>query len=373
VELRQLRQLNPLRLATWSRLFYSARDLAIGTVESADGPGIELLYSPYNTSTPKPRKLRVMFAAAKFDYGDSRRGLGIEENYFLNALVAMGHEVIRFDSVGLARRHGQRKANDLLRETVDRYEPELLLAVMFKNEFEEETLDHLKTTMGGRTIAWFCDDHWRFDSYTRFWAPHFGWPVTTSHRAVERYKAEGINNVLLSQWGCNHFLYQPLPLEKKYDVTFVGQPHGNRPEVIRALQRAGIDVHVWGFGWPNGRISQTEFVRIISESRINLNLSNASVGRADQLKGRDFEVPGCRGFLITKNTVDLGTYYDLGREVETYESTDDLVDKIRHYLKAVLEREAISEAGYRRTMTDHTMEIRLSRLFDTVLNATPAS
>jgi spore maturation protein CgeB len=177
----------------------------------------------------------------------------------------------------------------------------------------------------------------------------------------------------LSQWGCNHFLYQPLPLEKKYDVTFVGQPHGNRPEVIRALQRAGIDVHVWGFGWPNGRISQTEFVRIISESRINLNLSNASVGRADQLKGRDFEVPGCRGFLITKNTEDLGTYYDLGREVETYESTDDLIDKIRHYLKAVLEREAISEAGYRRTMTDHTMEIRLSRLFDTVLNATPAS
>jgi spore maturation protein CgeB len=244
---------------------------------------------------------------------------------------------------------------------------------MFKNEFEEETLDQLKTTMRGRTIAWFCDDHWRFDSYTRFWAPHFGWPVTTSHRAVERYKAEGINNVLLSQWGCNHFLYQPLPLEKKYDVTFVGQPHGNRPEVIRAIQRAGIDVHVWGFGWPNGRISQTDFVRIISLSKINLNLSNASVGRTDQLKGRDFEVPGCRGFLITKNTDDLGRYYEVGREVEAYESTDELIEKIRHYLKADAERDAISEAGYGRTMADHTMEIRLTQLFNAVLDATPAS
>ena len=50
------------------------------------------------------------------------------------------------------------------------------------------------------TFNWFCDDHWRFDSYTRHWAPHFGHPVTTSHGAVEKYRAAGIGNVILSQW-----------------------------------------------------------------------------------------------------------------------------------------------------------------------------
>jgi spore maturation protein CgeB len=373
LELRKLRQINPLRLATWRRALYSARDLARGSVESTADPGVELLHFPYPGSRPKPRPLRVLFAAPKFDYGDPRRGLGIEENYFLHTLVAMGHQVVRFDSLGLVRRRGRRIANELLRETVDRHRPDLLLAIMFKGEFEAETLDGLKTALNGRTIGWFCDDQWRFDSYTRHWAPHFGWPVTTSHQAVERYRAAGIGNVLVSQWGCNHFLYRPLPLDKKYDVSFVGQPHGDRPQVIQALQRAGIGVHVWGFGWPNGRVSQTQFIRIISMSRINLNLSNASVGGTDQLKGRDFEVPGCRGFLITKKTEDLARYYEIGREVETYESTDELVAKIRHYLKAEAERERISEAGYQRTMANHTMEIRLTELFQSVLEAAPDS
>lgn len=373
LELRKLRQLNPLRLATWSRALYSARDLVAGSAESAGGPGVELLHFPYNGSHPKPRPLRVLFAAPKYDYGDPRRGFGIEENYFLHALVAMGHQVVRYDSVGLVRRLGKEKANSLLRATVDRYQPDVLLAIMFKDEFDAATLDELKIALNGRTIAWFCDDHWRFDSYTRHWAPHFGQPVTTSHGAVQRYRDAGMGNVILSQWACNHFLYRPLPLEKKYDVSFVGQPHGDRPEIIQALRRAGVDVHVWGFGWPNGRVTEAEFIRIISQSRINLNLSNASIGGVDQLKGRDFEVPGCRGFLITKKTEDLSRYYEIGREVETYESVTDLVAKTRHYLRNESEREKISEAGYRRTLANHTMEIRLTELFTSVLDATPAN
>ena len=44
----------------------------------------------------------------------------------------------------------------------------------------------------------------------------------------------------------NHFMYQKLDLAPRYDVTFVGQPHGNRRQIIEALRRAGVDVHVWG-------------------------------------------------------------------------------------------------------------------------------
>ncbi len=373
MEIRQLRQLNPLRLATWSRVVFSVRDLARGTLEVADGPGVELIYVPNERPAPAPRRLRVLFAAPKFDYGDPRRGLGIEENYFLHSLVAMGHEVVRFDSVGLVRELGKPVANQLLRDTVAKFSPDLMLAVMFKSEFDAEVLDKVSADLGGRTIAWFCDDQWRFDSYSRFWAPHFGWAVTTSRTALDRYHESGMRHVLLSQWACNHFLYQPLPLPKEYDVSFVGQPHGDRSQVIHALRRAGIDVHTWGFGWPNGRVTQTEFIQIISKSRINLNLSNASVGKVDQLKGRDFEVPGCKGFLITKNTEDLRRYYEVGREVEAYDSVEELISKIRHYLDSPDEREAISEAGYRRTLAEHTMEKRLTAIFESVLDGSSGS
>lgn len=373
MELRQLRQLNPLRPATWSRVLFSLRDLAKGSSENISGPPIELLYRPSSQAARLSRRLRVLFAAPKFDYGDPRRGLGIEENYFLNTLVAMGHEVVRFDSLGLLRRRGKRIANELLAATVEKYRPDLMFAVLFKTEFDPSVLDQIRSDLDGRTIAWFCDDQWRFEPFSRIWAPHFGLAVTTSPKALRLYHDAGINNVLLSQWACNHFLYRPLPLPKKCDVSFVGQPHGDRPEVVQRLRRAGIDIQTWGFGWPNGRVTQDEFIQIISESRINLNLSNASVGAIEQLKGRDFEVPGCRAFLITKRTDDLDRYYDVGREVEAYDSVEDLVLKIRHYLAAPEERERISEAGYRRTLAEHTMEKRLTEIFENVMDASKSS
>jgi len=55
----------------------------------------------------------------------------------------------------------------------------------------------------------------------------------------------------------------------KYDVSFVGQPHGNRRQVISALRKAGINVYVWGGGWESGRLSQEEMIRVFNQSRIN--------------------------------------------------------------------------------------------------------
>ena len=351
----------------WRRGFYSVRELALSKHRPADLEPIEELDAPSGDARPPARRLRILFAAPRYDYGDPRRGLGIEETYFLNALVAMGHKAIRFDSLTLAKAHGKPQMNRLLVDTVARYDPDVLMTIMFKDEFEPSAIHLLTDRMGGRTVNWFCDDQWRFESYSRRWAPHFGWVVTTSQAALERYASAGINNVIKSQWGCNHFLYRPFGGPKRFDVSFIGQPHGDRPVVIESLRRAGINVSVWGFGWPAGKVSQSEMIAIFSGSKINLNLSNASTMDVDQIKGRDFEVPGCAGFLLTKGSVELRDYYDPGQEVESYESVDELIDKIRHYLAADSEREQIARRGYKRTLRDHTMETRLTEVFERVL------
>ena len=58
-------------------------------------------------------------------------------------------------------------------------------------------------------------------------------------------------------------------------------------------------------------------IEVFSRSRINLNLSNASNPwwrrwrrRRDQIKGRNFEVPGCGGFLLTQPADDLERYFE---------------------------------------------------------------
>lgn len=310
------------------------------------------------------RKLRILYAAPKFDYGDPNRGYSFEENNFFHALYTAGHEIIRFDFPTIFKAHGREHLNAMLSETVYRYTPDVMFTVLFKDEFDCETIRAISELPGSPlTFNWFTDDHWRFENFTRQWAPCFNWSVTTDAAALVKYEAAGIPNVALSQWGCNHHLYYKMDIPKLYDVSFVGLPHGNRRAVIDQIRAAGLSVHVWGYGWEGGKVSQREMVRIFNQSRICLNLSNASTGRADQIKGRNFELPACGAFTLTGDVDSLERYYAPGQEVITYTHVDDLIDKARYYLAHETEREFIAEQGFARTIRDHTYERRFTDLF----------
>ena len=72
---------------------------------------------------------------------------------------------------------------------------------------------------------------------------------------MPKYAGLHLQNAIKSQWGCNHLLYRKLDLPLQYDVTFVGQPHGNRREMVDVLKKNGINVRCFGFGWQEGRVS----------------------------------------------------------------------------------------------------------------------
>jgi len=366
--------------------------------------------------------MRILYVAMKYDYGKPEQGYSFEHYNFYHSLLHMGHDILYFDFMSLKQEHGREWMNRRLREITATEKPDLLFCALFFQELDKSTIRDISENSATVTLNWFCDDHWRFDSYSRYWAPCFNWVVTTAASALPKYASTGYQNVIKSQWACNHFLYCKVDLPLRYDVTFVGQPHGNRREVVLALRDAGIDVHTWGRGWESGRISQDEMIRLFNQSRINLNLSNASmpisplskgakgaavgwvsrsldgvplgvqlkaVGRGvlsrvtqvapsakrlpspdtysqqytDQIKGRNFEVPGCGGFLLTGQAEDLGSYYEIGKEIICFDDVDDLVDKVRHYLRHEDEREAIARAGYDRTLREHTYVHRFTEIF----------
>ncbi len=320
-----------------------------------------LRYSPSRGARPK-----VMLVAPQYDYGDRKRGLSVEENYFRHTLVSAGYDLVSFDPLYGQRRFGGRLMNKMLLESVYRETPDVVLFVLSRDEIAKATLLEIRDELGAATVNWFCDDHWRFEDFSREYAPCFTLAVTTDVQALPRYEAAGIRNVILSQWACNHYLYRKLDLPYKYDVSFVGQPHGDRPRVIADLRKAGLKVAAFGYGWPGGRVSLYEMNRIFCESRINLNLSNASVGGATQIKGRDFEIPGCGGFMLTGENQALYGYFEPGKEIAVYKDTADLVEKARYYLANEKRREEIRLSGYRRTLREHTYEQRLKKIFEKV-------
>ncbi len=306
--------------------------------------------------------LRLLYVAPRLDYGNPARGYSYEENHFLPTLEGLGFDVIRFDSLTLVRRLGRKMASELLVELAFRFRPDVAFFVLFKDDFDEAAVEELRR-MGCVTFNWFADDQWRFDSFSSQWAPSFTWAITTDPSAVVKYRERGIANVIRSQWGVNHRLYRSLARPRRFDVTFIGQPHGDRRAVLDAIRRVGIAVEAWGYGWPRGKLSTRQAVEVINESAVNLNLSNAITGDVDQIKGRDFEVPACRALLLTQHVEGLAEYYQLSSEVLVYENLDDLVAKIRWALDHPDAAETVRDAGHRRVLRDHTYDQRFAEIF----------
>ena len=122
----------------------------------------------------------ILFAAMKYDYGDPSRGLSFEHLSFYESLRRMGHELIYFDFMSLVSEIGRRRTNKRLWELVRSEAPKLMFSVLFGEEFDKKVVRKISEETETVTINWFTDDHWRFDSFSRYWAPCFNWVVTTS-------------------------------------------------------------------------------------------------------------------------------------------------------------------------------------------------
>jgi hypothetical protein len=101
------------------------------------------------------------------------------------------------------------------------------------------------------------------------------------------------------------------------------------------------------------------------EPELPADLSTLVPDGVRQIKARNFDVPGCGGFLMTGNAENLNDYLADGKEQAIFESAKDLVERCRYYLEHEKERAAIANAGYARTMAEHTYLHRFRDIFAT--------
>ncbi len=349
---------------------------------------------------PQNKKIKIVYAGLRKVYPNDRynpqRGSTFESpNFYLNLMRTPQFEVVEYPYDPIIE-IGKERFNANLLEFVKTEKPDVFLAFMYTDELDTNVLKEIKDS-GVISIAWFADDYWRFFNYSKYWPAHFSWIVTTYSKAFEWYREAGFRNIIRSQWACDTSFYKPLNLSKDIDVSFVGQYKSARGRVLKALESAGIKVKAFGPGWPNGKISQERMIEVFSRSKINLNLnvrpglfSQRVLARVflkksrnkvqpdfhiiDNLRAyfhfpiphthaRPFELAGCKAFVISGLSEDIRDYYKEDQEMVFYNSRGDLMKKITHYLRHDKEREAIAEAGYRRTIRDHTYERRFSEIF----------
>lgn len=227
-------------------------------------------------------------------------------------------------------------------------------------------------------IQWDCDSSWRFQHWIAPRKDRVSHFVTTHSKTVEWYERFGMN-VIRSQWAGSPY-YHPRHVEQKYDVTFVGQKHGQMPdgkflrsEIIDAIMNAGISIDLFGNYWDgysNWHGYETDFHKMIlafAQSKICLNISNPwHHGTMPQIKGRHFEIPQIGRLQVCTPADDLSSYFEDGKEIVVATNTSDLISKIKYYLENEEEREQIAVAGRERMLKEHQWHHRFEYIFNEV-------
>ena len=82
---------------------------------------------------------------------------------------------------------------------------------------------------------------------------------------------------------------------------------------------------------------------------------------------RLYEATGVGTMLLTDWKTNLHELFEVGKEVVAYGSTEQCVELVRYYLAHEDEREAIAQAGQKRTLSEHNYYHRMQELTE-ILN-----
>ena len=336
--------------------------------------------------------MRVLCVLSKCNFGDPEHGLSHEYIEFYDTFIRMGHDVKLFDFAEVLMKHGKNSMKELLANDVELFKPDMMFTFLIKDEVSLETLLPFKGKFSPISVGGFGDDEWRFATWSRKYGQAFDWVVTTDSEAVEKYHREGIK-AIHKRTGVNHHIFQQKGLPKTIDVSFVGGARLDRVKIINRLRKDGVNVSAMGAGWhttiwdriksklnlrlfsPINKIhkkfgetwiSFEDMAEVFGRSKINLNFAASYRGKRKQIKGRVFDVTACGTFLLSEYLPEIEDYFILDKEIVCFEGYEDMAAKIKYYLAHETERETIAEAGYKRTMADHTAEMRMLQIFSEI-------
>ncbi len=280
------------------------------------------------------------------------------EDAWYGSLSRIFTSVIRYDIYKGANKGGICAANRDIIEIAQAYLPRYVFyPCNFSGIVTEGTLTALRT-MGCVVVADFFDDEVYFERLSRWIAPCVDYVVTHVPLLVKEYEKLGARCVLASTVPINPAVFQKLHDQRKlYDATFVGSLHPYRRDRLAAIAAHGAAVVYMGGGNEN-KIHYSRVVKIFNQSRVNVNLSSCETGRA---VGRILEVPLCGGFLLTEHVSGLERWFDVGREIESFQTAKEAADKIRYYLEHPDDRELIAARGFERARREYTGPVVLGR------------
>lgn len=113
-----------------------------------------------------------------------------------------------------------------------------------------------------------------------------------------------------------------------------------------------------------GVSTHREMPHIFKKSKINLNITIRPIQTG--LSQRIWDILGCNGFLLTNYQEEIPEYFEIGRDLDCYESVSDCIEKVRYYLTHEDIRLEMAANGYEKVKAMHTYKIRIAQILKSI-------
>ena len=77
-------------------------------------------------------------------------------------------------------------------------------------------------------------------------------------------------------------------------------------------------------------------------------------------------MPAARTMLLTEHHPGLEQFFDINKEIITFQSNEEFLEKSRFLIKRPLIVRAITEAGHARFLAEHESKIRLTKMLEQI-------
>lgn len=204
---------------------------------------------------------------------------------------------------------------------------------------------------------------------------------------IKELKERGAKRVEICYRSYDPAYNRPMELagvdEKEYHVPigFVGTYENVRASYVAYLIQNNVPVWVRGNDWPRGEywdiikpfykgpsVFEEDYIKAINGMDIALHFLRH--GNRDEQDSRTFEIPACKIFMIAESSPLHLELFKENEEAVFFKDKEDLLKKVKYYMKHKEEVQRIAQNGYNRCITssyDHhaRMESVVQKIMET--------
>jgi len=166
-------------------------------------------------------------------------------------------------------------------------------------------------------------------------------------------------------------------------IGSMGHPfYKKRCELVTLLRKNAVDIKWWGprlsrqfknipyflggvhRAWAGKEAYMKDFADVIRNVKIFIGQDADIPLSGISLSNRVFAVTGCGGFYLARKTPGICAIFEIGEEVDVFESDEEMLEKVKFYLQNDNKREQIALAGQKKVLTHYTYKQQMKKIFD---------